>query len=179
MLEPNQFKISGSYIATPQAFERGSTPQAKPNQTKPTQAPPSQAKPNQTKPSQALFFKYAPPFLFEKLLKVFEKLLGSMFKASGFHVFNVTNISIKVTAKHFYKTNGSPKPGFKTFLSDSSIQYLLLRHKSRRLFLILSLQLWCRALPIYLLYYLCSCGAPRRRFFSYYLWSCGAEFLII
>ena len=94
----------------------------------------------------------------------------------------MTNISIKVTAKHFYKTNGSPKPGFKTFLSDSSIQYLLLRHKSRRLFLILSLQLWCRALPIYLLYYLCSCGAPRRRFFSYYLWSCGAyaaKFLII
>jgi len=33
----------------------------------------------QAKPSQALFFKYAPPFLFEKLLKVFEKLRGSIF----------------------------------------------------------------------------------------------------
>ena len=29
------------------------------------------------------FFKDAPPFLFERLLKVFEKLLGSIFLASG------------------------------------------------------------------------------------------------
>ena len=31
------------------------------------------------------FLKYAPPFLIEGLLKVFEKLLGSIFEASGFY----------------------------------------------------------------------------------------------
>ena len=48
------------------------------------------------------FFKDAPPFLFERLLKVFEKLLGSIRKASGFYLEGFWALFKKLLSSIFF-----------------------------------------------------------------------------